>query len=269
MFDWFICNGSGLRQQIGGVKSRRQTPLRPLINGVCRLSALLLAPSQGLCVVNKVLLFKRVPAWQFSFSCEMESPGPGAGNGPMWEKCHRMLVMFWRLLGDQPLAVGGGGVRGMAGRLWARRYLKHQRIGGSGTLGPRVGSRISTAEAAGVPATDGWSGGDADVFCRSGPQIPFPVTCCLFTLSLNCWSMTGADLGVKGVRDPQGDTLSCTTIVYFRFWPLEVLESTPAATRRRAYTRRGQKAPDVWFYHFIDICGAQNSSWDEICFVLS
>lgn len=68
---------SGMAQGPGGrVKSRRQTPLRPLINGVCRLRALLLAPSQCLCVVNKVLLFKHVQAWQFSFCFEMESPGP-------------------------------------------------------------------------------------------------------------------------------------------------------------------------------------------------
>lgn len=250
MFDWFICNGSGLRQQIGGVKSRRQTPLRPLINGVCRLRALLLAPSQGLCVVNKVLLFKRVPAWQFSFSCEMESPGPGAGNAPMWEKCHRMLLMFWRLLGDQPLAVGVG-VHGRC-RQWrdASEPPAIWSIKGSEEVGRWW---ISTTEPADVAASDGRSGGDADVFCRSGPQILFPVTCCLFTLSLNSGLIPWADLCVKGVRDPQGDTLSCTTLVDFWFWPLEVLESIPADTRRREYTRRGQRSElcDSWAVSFL------------------
>lgn len=93
MFDWFIWNGSGPRRQIG----RRQTPLRPLINGVCRLRALLLAPSQCLCVVNKVLLFKHIRAWQFSFSCEIESPGK-ITPGCWWCSHACRAIIYSRLL---------------------------------------------------------------------------------------------------------------------------------------------------------------------------
>lgn len=89
------------------MKSRRQTPLRPLINGVCRPRALLLAPSQCLCVVNKVVLFKHIRAWRFSFSFEIESPGPGAENGPMMENHPWMSLMFWGLPGDGPFTVAG------------------------------------------------------------------------------------------------------------------------------------------------------------------
>lgn len=78
--------------QISRVKEEDKLQLPPLINGVYRLKALPLACSQCLCVVNKVLLFKHVQAWQFSFPrcIASESPGPELGTGQR-EKHHWMV----------------------------------------------------------------------------------------------------------------------------------------------------------------------------------
>lgn len=97
---------------------KEKTNLPPLINGAYRLRASALAGSQCLCAVNKVLLFKHIQAWQFSFPrhvARVSLPGPelGAvqcgGEGERGRKKkgkeHRRVLVVMLGLCDQQLAV--------------------------------------------------------------------------------------------------------------------------------------------------------------------
>lgn len=202
MFDWFIWKGSGLRQQIGRVKSRRQTPLRPLINGVCRLRAWLLAPSQCLCAVNKVLLFKHVRAWQFSFSFEIESPG--AGNGPMmqnlppgcrWCPDACWAINRWRLL----LVFRGHPWRDVSEPPAVSRMKRRE----------EAWRRCSVWEPEGpTPESRGW-------LVQRGHALK--VACCRAPLSCisdlrhwRCWSLSQQSLGERSEVTSNGPLHWCT-----------------------------------------------------------